>query len=52
MIEAQKVTYDYIGFAFARAVTGLENSCQPLNQSDATLKPIATRSLAFPRAKC
>lgn len=52
MIEVQKVTNDCIGFAFFRAVIGQENSCQPLNQSDATLKLIATRSLAFSRVKC
>ena len=51
MVEAQKVINDCIGFAFPRAVIGPENSCQPLNQSNAALKPVTTRSLAFSRAK-
>ena len=44
-----KVIRDCIGFALLRSVIGLENS-RHLDQSDARLKPIASRSLAFSRA--
>ena len=47
-----KVIRDCIGFALLRSVIGLENSRHFLNQSDARLKPIATWSLALPRARC
>ena len=46
-----KVIRDCIGFGSLCIVIGLENSRQPLSQSDAKLKPIATWSLAFSRAR-
>ena len=46
-----KVIRDCIGFVLLhvriRSVIGLENSCHPLNQSDAKLKAITTWSLSF-----
>ena len=39
-----------LGFALHLPVIGLENSCQPFNQSEAILKPIGPWSLAFSRA--
>ena len=45
-----KLIWDCIGFALLRSVSGLQNSCHPLNQSDPKLKPIASWSLTFYRA--
>ena len=40
----------FLCFALLRSVIGPENSHHSLNQSDAKLKPIMNRSLAFSRA--
>ena len=45
-----KVIRDGIDFLSLCSVIGQENMCQPLNQSDAKLKPIATWPFAFSRA--
>ena len=45
-----KVIWDCIGFALLHSVIGLENLRHTLNQSDASLKPIATWLLTFSHA--
>ena len=48
--QKSNVIQDFIGFATFRSVIGLQNSCLPLNQSDANLRPISFWSLVFSRA--
>ena len=45
-----KVIRDCIDFAILCSVIGPENSCHPLNQLDAELKPFTSWSPAFSRA--